>query len=221
MGQTLVERDRGGKQNDPHPSVVSAGLEHPAIDQFRGVLVRIDGESARVKNGIMNDLAVPRAGLVSLTRSGAVRALYEGPSANEEWVRQGSPFKVAGKVLEVPQGQVVGRKLPAMPRRARIDFKAGEAAADPGLPRFQLRDGTTLAAKPLKIEKGVFHCESASAGTVRIPVAQLQQITWPAAAAGGDDEEEAPEQPSTGTRVRSSIRLQGDANVQIQVIEGL
>ncbi len=68
----------------------------------------------------------------------------------------------------------------------RIAFKIGEMRGrESDRPRLRLSDDSLFWIRLLKIEEGVAHIESKSAGPLRVPVSAIREIAWPAASDGG------------------------------------
>lgn len=92
-------------------------------DQIRGDELSLADGKLRMRSSLLGEITAPRAALASLTRSAAMKTIYDGPRKNDEWVRGRQKMKLNEDKLTVAIAEPVGINVRELPRRARIDVE--------------------------------------------------------------------------------------------------
>ena len=90
-------------------------------DRLRGTDVELNADRLRFRSVYGGEIALPRAVVHSL-RMSVARSLYDGPTPGEEWTVGGVRMYMESPALTLGQEEVVGRIIPGMGRKVRLDF---------------------------------------------------------------------------------------------------
>ena len=85
--------------------------------------VTLDADRLQMRNALIGAVSAPRVALAGLNRASASRIIYEGPQKDEEWLRNRASFKLTDARATAAQGEFLGIKLPALPRKTRVDIE--------------------------------------------------------------------------------------------------
>lgn len=97
-------------------------LEMAGGDMLYAEALSADEQNFTIVHHAMGRITLPRASTRLLNRQAAVRTYYQGPATGEEWKFGGQAKILTAPDLRILAGQTVGRQLPDMQRRSRIDL---------------------------------------------------------------------------------------------------
>lgn len=122
---------RVARPSEPTAPPESWQVETVGEERWIGAIERMDSERLHLTHPTIGSVAIARADLETLNQHAVEALIYEGPAPNEEWRLGRETIKAAADSIEGKQGVWVGRELPPLPRRVRI-----EATVQAGFPTF-------------------------------------------------------------------------------------
>jgi hypothetical protein len=120
-----LSRFRAAETESASPARKTTGgwiVEMTGEARIRAETVATDGQTVTIVHPDLGRLAAARSAVRSIRRADVTRVLYEGPAKGEEWRTATETRTLTSGMVRVRAGELIGRSMPALPRRCRVDM---------------------------------------------------------------------------------------------------